>query len=96
MVTFTETKEIDFHAFLCFSTGTENRSSTYINAVHCCVQQDVNTQLFYTSKNIELVSLQLSDCVLRGQECQWKRTIKRGLGQLNVACIVSWDHSNSN
>ena len=42
--------------FLCFSTGTENRSSTYMNAVHCCVQQDVNTQFFYISKNIGLVS----------------------------------------
>ena len=42
--------------FMLFSTGIENRSSTYMNAVHCCVQQDVNTQFFYISKNIGLVS----------------------------------------
>ena len=25
--------------FICFSAGIENRSSTYMNAVHCCGQQ---------------------------------------------------------
>ena len=46
--------------------GTENRSSTYMNAVHCCVHQYINTQFFYIYKNIGLVSFTIKWLCLEG------------------------------